>query len=354
MIHTKSKFYDGIEVRAQKPLDVRTIVTHKEDLYKLSTWPHDTYIDESGVEHYTIYMKEGMSVTVTGTKENPIYDLYILTDLSKILNKDYSGWKLVAGGSGGNTNDSGNIDGGRADESYTPSQNINSGDAYSRGEYVDDEEVLYVNSAEDLLQSINTTPVISLVSDSIELNNTPIVVEDNEVKIYLNNSKITGGLFTESGGNILEGNTDSYGIWAKEGSTVIIEGNAGCIEAVDAKYSMAVWANGGTVIINGGTYINNGDACDLIYASNGGRVIINGGEFKATNNRGASGTKNPYSALNVKDADYVSGKSSISVRGGRFFKFDPSNNLSEGPNTNFVDEGYKVVKDGDWFVVVKK
>ena len=129
MIHTESKFYDGVEVRAQKPFDVRTIQERREDLYDINMWPHDTYIDENGEEHYTIYMKEGMTVTVTGTKENPVFEQYMLVDLSKMLNKDYSGWKLLGTGGipGGGGSPSGNIDGGRADETYVPAQKIDCG-----------------------------------------------------------------------------------------------------------------------------------------------------------------------------------------------------------------------------------
>lgn len=131
MIHTESKFYDGVEVRAQKPFDVRTIQERREDLYDINKWPHDTYIGEDGKEHYTIYMKEGMVVTVTGTKENPVFDQYMLVDLSKMLNKDYSGWKFLGTGSspggGGGSSLTGNIDGGRADETYNQSQIIDCG-----------------------------------------------------------------------------------------------------------------------------------------------------------------------------------------------------------------------------------
>ena len=138
MIHTETKIYDGIEVRAQKPLDVRSQVTNREDLYKLSSWPHDTYVDGDGNEHHTIYMKEGMTVMVTGTKDNPIFEQYVLIDLDKILEKDYSGWKYMGQSGGGGMSLTGNIDGGRADEYYTTSQVINCGNAESRGE-TDDE-----------------------------------------------------------------------------------------------------------------------------------------------------------------------------------------------------------------------
>lgn len=138
MINTETKIYDGIEVRAQKPLDVRSVVTYREDLYKLSSWPHDTYIDENGQEHHTIYMKEGMTVMVTGDKSNPIFEQYVLIDLSKILERDYSGWKYMGSSGGGTGVGVGNIDGGRASERYSPNQVINCGNAMSRGETEDE------------------------------------------------------------------------------------------------------------------------------------------------------------------------------------------------------------------------
>lgn len=137
MTQSAMKIYDGIEVRAQQFLDARSAVTYREDLYKLESWPHDSYIDENGDVQHTIYMKEGMMVMVTGDKDNPIFDLYVLTDLSKILNKDYSGWKFMGAGGSGSISFSGNIDGGRAAEVYTPGQIINGGNAASRGETVD-------------------------------------------------------------------------------------------------------------------------------------------------------------------------------------------------------------------------
>jgi hypothetical protein len=79
----------------------------------------------------------------------------------------------------------------------------------------------------------------------------------------------------------------------------------------------------------------------LIYASAGGKVYIYDGEFHANERQeGVSGTANKHSALNVKDSDYKSGVSEIVVYGGKFYGFNPENNLSEGPGTNFVAEGY--------------
>ena len=111
------KLYDGIEVLAQQVLDKRSIVNTKSDLIKLETWPHDGD---------TIYMKEGMVITVRETG-----DLYVLMSLPDILNKSYKGWRFYGSGGGSGMGD---LDGGRAEESYTPSQIINCGGANVDGE----------------------------------------------------------------------------------------------------------------------------------------------------------------------------------------------------------------------------
>lgn len=181
---------------------------------------------------------------------------------------------------------------------------------------------------------------------------TTIQVENGiKTEVNLNGKKILGGLFTESNGTTSEGNTDSYAFWVKKGGELVIDGE-GEVESQEASYSMAVWADGGKVTINNGTFVNHGDGCDLIYASNGATVEIYGGEFKATENtKTVPATKNRFSALNIKDKDRKTTK--ILVYGGKFYGFDPSNNVSEGEGTNFVAEGYKSVEtsEGIWEVM---
>jgi hypothetical protein len=187
----------------------------------------------------------------------------------------------------------------------------------------------------------------------------PIKVSNKTTLKMEENSSITGPVFgsaTDVEGNIIE--TDSYGIHVVKGGDLTIDGN-GVIEAQKATYSMAVWAQGGKVTIKGGIFKNEGDGCDLIYASTGGKVEIYGGEFHPTKRIGLEdGTKNDYTALNLKNngADGCE----IIVYGGTFYNFDPAHNKSENdvwiaahPN-GFVAEGYKSVKrDGEniWDVV---
>ena len=76
-------FTANYEVKLQELLDPRGGVTNKEDLINKETFPYD---------ENTIYMKEGMLVSVSSTRE-----VYMLVSLANILAADYSGWVKVAG-----------------------------------------------------------------------------------------------------------------------------------------------------------------------------------------------------------------------------------------------------------------
>ena len=167
----------------------------------------------------------------------------------------------------------------------------------------------------------------------------------------LNGKNISVGTFTESNGTISAGNTDSYAFWVKNGGELTITGE-GTVSTAACKYSIAVWAQGGKVTINGGKFTNAGEGSDLIYASANGHVVINGGEFVACKKLpNVDGTNQDYSVLNLKGDNTGS---SITCYGGRYFMFDPANNKSENPAVSFVAPGYESVVDGDYFKVVKE
>ena len=110
--------------------------------------------------------------------------------------------------------------------------------------------------------------------------------------------------------------------------------------------AMAVCADGDSkVIINGGDFRQvsvpaDDPVCDLIYALGNATIEINGGTFKAVT---------PANTLNCKDGS----NAKITVKGGSFYKYDPSN-PTLGDNEVVVAAGYHVVQDGDWYKVVPK
>ena len=129
----------------------------------------------------------------------------------------------------------------------------------------------------------------------------------------------------------------------------------GSVNAIgESNYDMAVYTNGSGAVVNisGGSYSNSGQGCDLIYiGKKGGKVNISDGVFIATQKGTEDGTDNEYSALNCQDDAYKARNAIFSVTGGKFYKFNPANNVSEGANTNFVAEGYSSYKDGDYYKV---
>ena len=116
-----------------------------------------------------------------------------------------------------------------------------------------------------------------------------------------------------------------------------------CSDKVDADnpsyiggpYVAHIDAPGATVTVNGGFYHGGG----TIFNVQRGTLVINGGFYQVTPD---IGTKDYRYTLNCIDSAYKNGTANIIVKGGTFVNFDPSNNLAEGANTNFVADGYKV------------
>ena len=91
----------------------------------------------------------------------------------------------------------------------------------------------------------------------------------------------------------------------------------------------------------------------------GGEVEIRGGTFITVPDEGESydeqgNFRYSLNMLDMNESAYPGGiysPSKITVMGGSFKQFDPANCAAEGPNTNFVADGYGSVKDGDFYKV---
>lgn len=204
---------------------------------------------------------------------------------------------------------------------------------------------------EKVITELNTADDIALVAMS----------RGGEVSIPTAGLNIDTGIYLTKNTTItLAGNISATadkvgdGVFCAKSGTLTLEGN-GTVNAVgDNDYSMALWADGGKIVINGGVYTNEGAVdssdpeqtnpnthFDLLYVKNGGIIEINGGEFKC---------QTPEFTLNSHDSKV----GTFVVKGGKFWKFDPSNVTTEPAArgiTSWVAEGYEVVQDGDWYIV---
>ena len=174
--------------------------------------------------------------------------------------------------------------------------------------------------------------------------------QDGETIVLLQNVKLDAPLhvsknivFDLNGKNI-SSTTDVFEV-AGGALTIIGDGEVHAATTNGEPYC-AVWAYGDAVVnIYGGTYkigYPDGDYNDLIYAKEKAVINIYGGTFYN------SGRENAF-VLNLKDQDCST--ADINVYGGSYEKFNPANNESEGPNTNFVVEGKTVEQNADWYIV---
>ena len=202
----------------------------------------------------------------------------------------------------------------------------------------DEEKVITeLNTADDIaLVAMSRGGEVSIPTDGLEVDTAIYVTKNLTVNL-------TGNLS-------MPNDTIGDGVFCVTKGTLTLNGN-GIVNGVGSneKYNIAVWANGGNVVINGGTYTNTdrADAVDLLYVKHGGTITINGGIFKCAQHQWT---------LNSNDNQ----TGTFVVKGGEFYEFNPAEAKTEpgwsaGNYVNWVAEGYEVVEevreDGTWYVV---
>lgn len=207
----------------------------------------------------------------------------------------------------------------------------------------DSGETISVSSEAELRTAIEEASANDIIKLNENIDLTTKITIENKVKINLNEKSLTAVNDTAGDGIF----------YVVKGGELTIEGE-GIVNGVgNNTWNIGIFANGGRVIINGGTFTNvgakddgpDGDHFDLIYVKNGGSVVINDGKFIC---------ETPAWTLNLHDG--TRDISSIEVKGGSFKEFNPANNSAEGPETNFVVDGYKVeealISDSTWYTVI--
>lgn len=184
---------------------------------------------------------------------------------------------------------------------------------------------------------------VTLLKD-VETNNIEDTVEariiiDKAITLNLNDKTI------RTPDNMGNNNTNFTALIVD--ADVIINATTGGINTgTNGGYGINV-RNGATLTINGGTYYGGGTAVQV----QKGTLIINDGTFACE----------PYSdstygykfLINCIDTAWKDGTAKISIKGGTFVKFDPSDSASENPHGNFLAAGYGVKQAGDNYIVTE-
>ena len=202
-----------------------------------------------------------------------------------------------------------------------------------------------VKDAAALKAVFNEGGVVALANDLV-LDRTLSVPAGKEVVIDLNGKIISN---TADLWDVPNKFANNWSLLSVKGGTLTIKG-AGTLQAKENDCYAVDVQDGGTVVIEDGTYVGNIHA---VYVFEGIAEIRSG---KYSIQQLYSDSAKAYGfVLNCYDANRINGTAKILVSGGEFEKFNPADCWAEGAGTNFVVAGYKSVASGtDVWKVVKE
>lgn len=202
-----------------------------------------------------------------------------------------------------------------------------------------------VKDAAALKSVFNEGGVVALANDLV-LDRTLSVPTGKEVVIDLNGKIISN---TADLWDVPDANAGNWSLLSVKGGTLTIKG-AGTLQAKENDCYAVDVQNGGTVVIEDGTYVGNIHA---VYVQKG-TAEIRGGKYSIQQTYSDAAKAYGF-VLNCYDANRKNGTAKILVSGGEFEKFNPADCWAEGAGTNFVVAGYKSVASGtDVWKVVKE
>lgn len=202
-----------------------------------------------------------------------------------------------------------------------------------------------VNDAAALKSVFNEGGVVALANDLV-LDRTLSVPAGKEVVIDLNGKTIRN---TEDLWDVPNTIANNWSLLSVKGGTLTIKG-AGTLQAKENDCYAVDVQDGGTVVIEDGTYVGNIHA---VYVQKG-TAEIKGGKYSIQQTYPEAAKAYGF-VLNCFDENRKNGTAKILVSGGEFVKFNPADCVAEGEGTNFVIAGYKSVTSGtDVWKVVKE
>lgn len=202
-----------------------------------------------------------------------------------------------------------------------------------------------VKDAAALKSVFNEGGVVALANDLV-LDRTLSVSAGKEVVIDLNGKTISN---TADLWDVPNKFANNWSLLSVKGGTLTIKG-AGTLHAKENDCYAVDVQDGGTVVIEDGTYVGNIHA---VYVQKG-TAEIRGGKYSIQQTYPDAAKAYGF-VLNCYDANRKNGTAKILVSGGEFVKFNPADCAAEGAGTNFVIAGYKSVASGtDVWKVVKE
>ena len=204
----------------------------------------------------------------------------------------------------------------------------------------------YASLAEAVRAADDGDTVVLLANDTADATKTA----QADRLVVTNAITIDFGEYTYSVPGSLEP-TDNWCALFIDADTVVkgTTGGIDCLDEEDPSDPCGVYAfnvrNGAKLTIDGGVYHGGG----TVVQAQLGTVEINSGTFSVTPYDEPYGTD---FALNCVDANYPA-NAGFDIRGGTFVGFDPQDIAAEGEHTDFTDDGFVAIDDGNGNFVVQ-
>lgn len=208
--------------------------------------------------------------------------------------------------------------------------------------YIESKNVWYTEVAEAVSEydGMKYSSLQTAIEASEDATKEITILKDMEVShltVYSNN-KVTINL---NGKNVnitgYEPNCTGVDI---DGGSLTIKGSGSFGDSAQKNVNPLFYVNvDASLTIEGDASYYSANVCAYAYYWNS-EIYINGGKWYGSETY----------TLNKYDTNQ---EAIISVTGGEFYKYNPAASHSENPVANFVADGYGVVKDGDWYKVVK-
>ena len=205
-----------------------------------------------------------------------------------------------------------------------------------------------VSTYTELVEALNGDKEIVILKNDIDIDDELDV--KRKVTLDLNGHKIYNSNIIWSQDPTTNPNGSTSMISIEKTGDLTITGNGKIVALKDDVYCLSVSQNG-KLTINNGEFVGN---MHTVYVFNG-EANIYGGKFSLDQK---SQFNDSRYLLNLYDKNGKNGTAVINVYGGTFVDFNPSDNLAENPQVDFVAEGYvSVLVDGsttDYTVILNE
>ena len=199
--------------------------------------------------------------------------------------------------------------------------------------------------------SVNGTYYLTL-QDAVNAGGTVKLTKDVTLDTPL---LVTGTVTLDLNGKTISNTSDlwdeSKNHWSlisvRENGDLTITGNGTLQAKEDDCYAIDLFDEGVKCTIENGTFVGNLSA---VYVYDGA-LAVHGGDFSIQQLSNGTGDAPYRYTLNCLDESNKDGTATITVTGGTFAHYDPSNSASENPHGNFVPAGYQATEEsGVWTV----